>query len=77
MAKSKWLASVKPWGANPVRIMYLARYRHIWRVYRAAVAFHDADIAINLRERGSVSEFAEAQDELYAAIEAARKAGVK
>jgi len=70
MAKS--LASVKPWtfvGSTDIGLT-LARYRHIWRVYRCAVAW-DA----SLEEGGR--KYATAQDALFAAIAAAKKAGVK
>jgi hypothetical protein len=80
MAKS--LASVKPLKIilrnNTKGIgLTLDRYRHIWRVYREAVHFYDAWTRINYSDKAWLQKFDAAQDALFAAIAAAKKAGVK
>jgi hypothetical protein len=58
--------------------MTLARYRHIWRVYRAAVAWSRAKEQMSLSNYDKfVRDFEEACGALHDAIAAAKKAGVK
>lgn len=79
------LAKVKPWKqvVNNDDTLYtcmvqtLSRYRHIWRVYRAAMAYVAADKGTSLTYRQSWIRRCEKHDALSAACEAARKAGVK
>jgi len=67
--KGKWINQVH---------MTLSRYRHIWRVYRAAMAwFRTKEQMSPSNYDKSVRDFEEAHGALSAACEAARKAGVK
>ncbi len=77
------LAKVKPWNCRgytasmgwfPAKGVALKRWTLIWRVYRAAMAWHkwEDDGSIAALNKGT-----KVNDALCAACEAARKAGVK
>jgi len=79
------LAKVKPWKQvvsnddtlYTCMVQTVARYRHIWRVYRAAMAYVAAHNDEWPGNRELWARRNQSHDALTAACEAARKAGVK